>query len=99
MYGPRVSSKHSHAKRTRSEEHTSELQSRPHLVCRLLLEKKKKHNQSGATKKSATENTDKQIRGCERAVCELAKTASRNLRMHTHRVRLHTHSRSADNAT
>src|SRR3989442_11982639 len=28
----------------RSEEHTSELQSRPHLVCRLLLEKKKKKN-------------------------------------------------------
>src|SRR5690554_7753472 len=29
----------------RSEEHTSELQSRPHLVCRLLLEKKKTKNQ------------------------------------------------------
>src|SRR5690625_5588178 len=28
-------------KRPRSEEHTSELQSRGHLVCRLLLEKKK----------------------------------------------------------
>src|SRR5215813_15674982 len=28
-------------RRIRSEEHTSELQSRPHLVCRLLLEKKK----------------------------------------------------------
>src|SRR5437870_13577178 len=28
----------------RSEEHTSELQSRGHLVCRLLLEKKKKKN-------------------------------------------------------
>src|SRR5690554_5990753 len=28
----------------RSEEHTSELQSRPHLVCRLLLEKKKHNN-------------------------------------------------------
>src|SRR2546422_1385496 len=28
----------------RSEEHTSELQSRLHLVCRLLLEKKKKMN-------------------------------------------------------
>src|SRR3989442_10014919 len=28
----------------RSEEHTSELQSRPHLVCRLLLEKKKDHD-------------------------------------------------------
>src|SRR5436305_4536687 len=27
-------------RRPRSEEHTSELQSRPHLVCRLLLEKK-----------------------------------------------------------
>src|SRR5690554_7462586 len=30
----------------RSEEHTSELQSRPHLVCRLLLEKKKKNTAS-----------------------------------------------------
>src|SRR5690554_7034767 len=30
-----------YAGRVRSEEHTSELQSRPHLVCRLLLEKKK----------------------------------------------------------
>src|SRR3989442_640959 len=30
----------------RSEEHTSELQSRPHLVCRLLLEKKKTTNRS-----------------------------------------------------
>src|SRR2546422_11561657 len=29
--------------RSRSEEHTSELQSRLHLVCRLLLEKKKKN--------------------------------------------------------
>src|SRR3989449_4862019 len=34
---------------TRSEEHTSELQSRLHLVCRLLLEKKKKasHDRPG----------------------------------------------------
>src|SRR2546422_3382948 len=31
--------------RGRSEEHTSELQSRLHLVCRLLLEKKKKQQQ------------------------------------------------------
>src|SRR3989442_4403289 len=31
----------------RSEEHTSELQSRPHLVCRLLLEKKKNFNNLG----------------------------------------------------
>src|SRR5436305_11983348 len=31
------------SRKVRSEEHTSELQSRPHLVCRLLLEKKKKN--------------------------------------------------------
>src|SRR5690554_7775470 len=34
----------------RSEEHTSELQSRPHLVCRLLLEKKKKKIIKNSTK-------------------------------------------------
>src|SRR2546422_4582010 len=33
----------------RSEEHTSELQSRLHLVCRLLLEKKKKQNKPRPT--------------------------------------------------
>src|SRR3712207_7840411 len=33
----------------RSEEHTSELQSRQYLVCRLLLEKKKKKTPSSAT--------------------------------------------------
>src|SRR2546430_5685508 len=33
---------HIHVERTRSEEHTSELQSQSNLVCRLLLEKKKK---------------------------------------------------------
>src|SRR2546427_9625628 len=33
------------APRTRSEEHTSELQSQSNLVCRLLLEKKKKKQQ------------------------------------------------------
>src|SRR5258708_29545308 len=32
-----------HFQMTRSEEHTSELQSPDHLVCRLLLEKKKKN--------------------------------------------------------
>src|SRR2546422_1991002 len=35
------------AARKRSEEHTSELQSRLHLVCRLLLEKKKKQPRPG----------------------------------------------------
>src|SRR5258707_11389579 len=39
---PRLRSKRCVARRDRSEEHTSELQSRQYLVCRLLLEKKKK---------------------------------------------------------
>src|SRR2546422_1253354 len=44
---------------SRSEEHTSELQSRLHLVCRLLLEKKKKKRQ----KRSLTlQNTVQRIR-------------------------------------
>src|SRR2546422_7305280 len=38
---PRESASARDQKRPRSEEHTSELQSRLHLVCRLLLEKKK----------------------------------------------------------
>src|SRR2546422_6103552 len=38
----------------RSEEHTSELQSRLHLVCRLLLEKKKKQS-------TTTERANRQI--------------------------------------
>src|SRR5690554_5631160 len=46
---------------TRSEEHTSELQSRPHLVCRLLLEKKKKkkHNNQEKKKKHQPQRTNK----------------------------------------
>src|SRR5436305_10758028 len=38
----------------RSEEHTSELQSRPHLVCRLLLEKKKLKRVAEAPSPGAT---------------------------------------------
>src|SRR2546427_7030460 len=37
------------ASHTRSEEHTSELQSQSNLVCRLLLEKKKKTNKLDAS--------------------------------------------------
>src|SRR5437764_10822135 len=39
----------------RSEEHTSELQSPMYLVCRLLLEKKKKDNSADAYKKKRTD--------------------------------------------
>src|SRR5258708_19766723 len=45
MYAPASSAAFPSA--TRSEEHTSELQSPDHLVCRLLLEKKKKYPASG----------------------------------------------------
>src|SRR3712207_7804657 len=38
-----VGDDHDLPRRDRSEEHTSELQSRQYLVCRLLLEKKKTH--------------------------------------------------------
>src|SRR2546422_2443043 len=41
-YSPTMAAKNGGWLRLRSEEHTSELQSRLHLVCRLLLEKKKK---------------------------------------------------------
>src|SRR6266436_7639688 len=48
----------------RSEEHTSELQSRLHLVCRLLLEKKKQR-----TKSTTTNNKkNKQREFCEEKV-------------------------------
>src|SRR6266581_8015472 len=42
---------------TRSEEHTSELQSPVHLVCRLLLEKKNKNNTTPPTKQRRTRHT------------------------------------------
>src|SRR2546422_4401012 len=50
---------------TRSEEHTSELQSRLHLVCRLLLEKKKKQ----VNPRPALRRTPDQPRGV--LVCDL----------------------------
>src|SRR3989449_3470407 len=45
----------------RSEEHTSELQSRLHLVCRLLLEKKKKKKKNTYHRTKKINNNKKQI--------------------------------------
>src|SRR5215510_10556398 len=45
---------------TRSEEHTSELQSRGHLVCRLLLEKKKQNKNQLHPKKKKQPHTHQQ---------------------------------------
>src|SRR5262245_64308003 len=53
---------------TRSEEHTSELQSLRHLVCRLLLEKKKKRTARYLHTQEHNRHTAKQRRGGYRAV-------------------------------
>src|SRR5437899_8363596 len=44
-------------RQARSEEHTSELQSLRHLVCRLLLEKKKKKNKNKKNEHTQNANT------------------------------------------
>src|SRR5687768_17770266 len=49
--------KHMNSSMGRSEEHTSELQSRLHLVCRLLLEKKKKKKKKSNEKKKNKNKT------------------------------------------
>src|SRR2546422_4998535 len=51
LLAQRVGRSRGDARRGRSEEHTSELQSRLHLVCRLLLEKKKQNKND--TKRSS----------------------------------------------
>src|SRR5687768_18089985 len=56
QYMKRVLDEMSHMVKLRSEEHTSELQSRLHLVCRLLLEKKKKKK---ITKQKKTRTSNK----------------------------------------
>src|SRR2546427_5725871 len=48
----------------RSEEHTSELQSQSNLVCRLLLEKKKKKSKTRTAKKHRTAGNTRQARRC-----------------------------------
>src|SRR2546430_5957457 len=58
----REGSRHGAAQRLRSEEHTSELQSQSNLVCRLLLEKKKKEpSVRRRTPEVMTENSGKCI--------------------------------------
>src|SRR5687768_17695092 len=55
-------------RRSRSEEHTSELQSRLHLVCRLLLEKKKKKKKRNKLPKSNPEPAHNLVLDHNRAV-------------------------------
>src|SRR6266496_6263887 len=53
-------------RRWRSEEHTSELQSRRDLVCRLLLEKKKKTNKDTLRGSHNGGNSERRLRGIQR---------------------------------
>src|SRR5690349_22416270 len=65
--GSRHAGRRAHSRACRSEEHTSELQSRRDLVCRLLLEKKKKN----------TQNRERDIEKAE-AACETARIILRD---------------------
>src|SRR5258708_22535057 len=56
--GHRVDHRHDLAACGRSEEHTSELQSPDHLVCRLLLEKKKNATTNNAPTIAQRQSTD-----------------------------------------
>src|SRR5689334_24609134 len=47
---------------SRSEEHTSELQSQFHLVCRLLLEKKKKNKKTQSVKRAISSTLHSTLR-------------------------------------
>src|SRR2546421_2832090 len=62
----------------RSEEHTSELQSRSDLVCRLLLEKKKKsqHNRSMSPSTCATPPAPRTGARCGTADCPVGSTTT-----------------------
>src|SRR5690625_5906521 len=48
----------------RSEEHTSELQSRGHLVCRLLLEKKKQHENDSSGRRELSQVIARRVVHC-----------------------------------
>src|SRR5438874_8254848 len=56
----------------RSEEHTSELQSRRDLVCRLLLEKKKNHNKDSLPLSISTQTSPTSKTECPRHASPLA---------------------------
>src|SRR5258708_17129316 len=60
----------------RSEEHTSELQSPDHLVCRLLLEKKKDYTQTYLSLREATTSIRTLTRHVFQSKCETGTSAS-----------------------
>src|SRR2546430_7268846 len=78
-------------RQSRSEEHTSELQSQSNLVCRLLLEKKKKHNniqphliRTGHYHYYKTHSVSSPHRTCPSPYLSNAHNAGRTPPPHTH---------------
>src|SRR2546429_2234099 len=72
-----------HARRNRSEEHTSELQSRLHLVCRLLLEKKNTDEltrREEPLRKLAEAQGKIETRATDRYKCEQSQHEARSAR-------------------
>src|SRR2546429_4059440 len=75
MLPPPSRPRRQHCGNERSEEHTSELQSRLHLVCRLLLEKKKNKYENG------------QLRSIPHTPPDLLEETKRTSRLYTRRAR------------
>src|SRR5947199_575717 len=71
---------------TRSEEHTSELQSLRHLVCRLLLEKKKNADVDGSASESVDLRRHQAERGADRFEPHVEVDSKRQIR---HESQLH----------
>src|SRR2546422_914068 len=63
----------------RSEEHTSELQSRLHLVCRLLLEKKKKDTMQELNARSSPEKLEKDDNQYQHVILDISNNAARSI--------------------
>ena len=61
-----------------SEEHTSELQSRLHLVCRLLLEKKKQRQQTKKQQKKI--NKTNKVQTCRKSTCMTEKRVTSQMK-------------------
>src|SRR2546430_2999197 len=72
--------------RTRSEEHTSELQSQSNLVCRLLLEKKTRSPSCSETS-PGTKNTSLRVRGGQRTIRRSSRAVGRRNSLRRRRVR------------
>src|SRR5258708_9354624 len=68
------------SKITRSEEHTSELQSPDHLVCRLLLEKKKKKNRTNTAEDRAPHEKAPRPAGSDRRPLRIGRSAQTSAR-------------------